>query len=331
MSNTASDIAEMISNSIPPHQHVSGDYTKFKKSIKKRGLDGLVQTWSQPTLETISIGDLTPLETQRQARTSWAQKMLKNLGGFDGYAFGVLSVARCPLTNTNYVFDGCGRMLIADAAGIESVPCLVYDLDKKSAAKYFAYNQKDGRRTLSPEAIFVNAYTAGDDDAQALGAVLDHCGLFVRGDTLYSVPHNPAKNNTCEIKYRAIAEGYKKIAGEDKDLCKQARDMIYRAFATKSEGDFHIQQDLYWAVLQLLVTYPETQKNGLNRNFQKYLDYLGDGNSQGQITRSWKDAKGLTGNVGISKTLAYNLLQSWRQSKISTRGVQNLALRNLNS
>lgn len=316
----------LLAQALKPHTFTRGDIYKTQKRVRKLGNAVELNSHLKPTFEYIALKDIEQIETQRNAKSDWAGKMVNNLSGFDWLAFGALSIARDPDTNINYCFDGTGRQLIAVAAGLDTetqVPCLVYTIPQSLAAKYFSYNQDKGRRKLSKEVIFINSWTAGDKDSIELGTVLDYCGLYIQGDTNTTVPHTPIQPTTAEIKFRTIDEGYRKIAKQDKTVCKQAKDLIYTAF-NDEQGNLAISGDLYWAILQLLVSYPQIRKGVMFKSLQKYLEYLAIGKTQGQVTKEWKDAKGLSGNVGVSKVLAYNFLQSWKNFKSCPTSVKTL-------
>lgn len=305
---------------------IKGDVDKLQNNVAKKGLHKILNKQYQPKFQLVKLKDIEPLESQRAAGVAWAEKMLKNLGGLDMLAFGVLSLAQDPKTGVYYDFDGNGRCLIAKAMGDEEIelPAMVYPIDKQKAAKYFSYNQKKGRRTLSPETIFVNTHIAEDEEAQEIGDVLDYCGLFVKGDCAKQIPE-PYVPGTCEISYRGISEAYLKIASKDKRVCKQARDIVYNAFINKGDNaEGRIANDVYWAVLQTLVSFPAVREGNLNKSFQKYLDAQATLHNQGQMAKSWKgDIKGVTGNVSVSKTLAFHLITGWRSSKFSNGYVVN--------
>jgi len=305
---------------------IKGDVDKLQKKVEKKGLHNILNTQYTPKFQLVKLKDIEPLESQREAKTGWAEKMLNNLGGLDMLAFGVLSLAHDPKTGVYYNFDGNGRHLIAQAIGDQEMelPAMVYPIGKKQAAKYFSYNQKKGRRTLSPETIFVNTHIADDSEAKEIGDVLDKCGMFVKGDCAKQVPE-PYVPGTCEISYRGISEGYLKIAKRDVRVCKQARDIVYNAFINKSDdAEGRIANDVYWAVLQTLVSFPQVRDGNLNKSFQKYLNAQATLNTQGSMAKSWKgEIKGISGNAGISKILAFHLITGWRSSKFSNGYVEN--------
>jgi hypothetical protein len=295
------------------HSKFRGDADAVVKSLEKKGLRGKVLNRDiKPRLEFIDIDLLEPLETQRWTKGNWIVDRHEDIGGFDMVANGVLEVARDPDTGRYGVWNGCGRLGLAQTnGGIDQLPCVVYDLTWKRAAFYFAYNQDRGRRTLSKESIFVNAVASGDEESVQWESRIGFLGLYVKGDTDHAVPH-PQDPSSVEIRYRSLVEGYK-LANGDMALQRHARDMIFGAWSRRDEGCPMINQDLYWAVIVFLRTFPDARKNGMNRSFQKFLDWLAEGKTQSSASKAWKDVKGLSGNSGVSKQLALGLAKAFRE------------------
>lgn len=303
----------------PVHGFFRGDADKSVAKIVKIGANRPINTHIIPTLEWLSIHQLIPLESQRVTKQKWTDKRLAELGGLDMWAFGTLSICRDPRDNINYVWDGCGRLalaqLFAASANMDDflVPCVVVEGDKEAAAFYFGYCQdsQQGRRTLSKEVLFVNRWYSGDKTARAEGSLLNQLGLFIKGDTDMAVPQ-PVSPGAVEVGYRAFAEGLK-IAKNDLGLVREARDMIVNAWANNPNGCRIINQDIFWAVIMMLRIYPECRdtgrKNIYNANFKKFLNHVAAGKDQSKV--KWKD-EGLSGNSGVAGQLAYGLLRAWR-------------------
>lgn len=296
---------------IPMHNKFRGDAESVIKKLAKKQANITSNDHLVPQLRFITTDDLVPLESQRVTKENWTIKRLEALGGLDMWAFGTLSVCYDHRDNTHYVWDGCGRLALAQLHGLKSVPCIVIEGKKEQAAFYFGYNQdsSQGRRTLSKEVLFVNRYYSGDNTAIKEADLLTQLGLYIKGDTDYSVP-NPTPSGYVEIGYRAFAEA-NKIANNDIDIQRQARDMIVSAWNNNPNGCRMISQDIYWALIQFLTSYPEARKNGLNTSLQQHLSHIAMGKDQSKVT--WKE-KGLSGNSGVSKILALGFLKSFKDS-----------------
>jgi hypothetical protein len=296
------------------HDKFRGDSARIVKRTTKKGIHQQVLNGHlRPRLEWIKLEDLNPLETQRETNESWVTKRLEDRRGVDMLALGALSVALDPEDNEYYVWDGCGRWAVVKANGaLTEVPCLVYDITRAQAAFYFAYNQDRGRRSLSKEVIFVNAWTSGDHEALIWGQRLSTLGCYIEGSTGYAVPH-PQQPGQVEIRYRALVEGYK-IASGDMALQRQARDMIVQAWATTTSGCNVIHQDVYWALLEIFKRLPEMRKNSLNKTFSSFLAWVAQGKKQDGAANEWK-VKGLSGNANVSRQLAVGLFTAFQSSQ----------------
>jgi len=308
----------IATNSIP-HSMFTGDVNKTIIKLDKYQIAGkVINSEHKPRLEWLKTTQLVPMETQRETKDTWVIERQKRLHGVDMIALGCLSVARDPNDLQYYVWDGCGRWAIVDTnGGIDTVPCIVYDITKEKAAFYFAYNQEEGRRKLSREVTFVNAYVGGDEDAQIWGTRLDLIGCYIKANETSAGQVNTTGKNSGypEILFRALTDGYK-IAKGDITVQRQARDMIVSAWSTTSNGCPKIVTEVYWALIKLLVTFPDARKNGINKALQQYLNWLAMGKSQGGAAKDWKgkDAKGLSGNVGVANQLAHAFVKSFKES-----------------
>jgi len=290
------------------HTMVRGDKEKTVKFIVKNALNTIQNKEIVPEYKLIPTKDLEPLESQRITKTEWVEKRLKDQGGLDMWAFGQIGVCYDPDDERYYVWDGNGRLALAQYVGLEHVPCMVVTGSKHTAAKYFAYNQDKGRRSLSKEVLFVNqVYSGLDETATEQQEQLKQLGLYVKGDTDLPVPY-PVPSNSIEVSYRTFDEGYK-IADGNLELMRQARDMIAIAWSQGNSVCATINQDMYWGVLYFLKFFENQRNSNTDQGLQVYLNGLGnDYVLQKEV--KWKP-KGLSGNSGIAVQLAYGLLCDW--------------------
>lgn len=310
---------DTASPEVQVHGFFRGNADSSVARITKVGANRAINTHVWPKLEWISINDLEPLESQRVTKQKWTDKRLEALGGLDMWAFGTLDVCRDPRDNKNYVWNGCGRLALAQlyarSAGLSDfvVPCTVIEGEKETAAFYFGYCQdsQQGRRTLSKEVLFVNRWYSGDISARREGQLLSQLGLYIKGDTDMPVPQ-PVQAGAVEIGYRAFAEGMK-IADQDVALVREARDLIVTAWSNNPNGCRMINQDIFWAVIMLLRVYPEVRdtgtKNSINKKFKQFLAHVAMGQDQNKVR--WK-MPGLSGNSGVAGELTYGLLKAWK-------------------
>lgn len=330
-----------LTPSIPMHSMYRGkDVSKTIKSITKVNGFREVNVDYKPELKEISILDLHPLDSQRETKEIWARKRLAEQG-MDWMAFQQLSVVKDKTDGKYYVWDGCGRLAIAQLyanyLGIADlkVPCIVHEGNKKQTAFYFAYVQDDGRRSMSKEVLFVSRwFSEQDNEAQEEAKKLTQLKLFVKGDSGKSVPE-VVFSDSYEIKYRTFHEALtnKYMANNDLKLLKQARDMVVNAFEENSRWDKVVPQDVLWAVTCLLQTFPDARNNGLNKALCKFLETIAMSNVKLMVS-TWKD-KGLTGNAGIAPQLALGMLKSfmgsgyWKSSFTVNNGVKQETLKEI--
>ena len=267
-------------------------------------------------LKDIKVSDLIPLESQRITKGNWVEKRLKEQG-MDWWAFGTLDVVKDVADQKYYVWNGCGRLAIAqlyaNSKGIEiSVPCCVIEGSKEEAAFYFGYSQDAGRRTLSKEVLFVNRWYSKDPDALAEGQQLDLLGLFIKNDSGMAVPENHTLGHH-EIGYRAFNEAlYNKLMADgDLTLLRQSKDMVVNACSKNPKWNNVIPQDMLWATTCFLKTYPVARKNGLNKAITDFLVLVALSSKSAQV--DWKE-KGLSGNAGVAPQLAYGMLKAFIKS-----------------
>ena len=307
------------------HSMVRGDVAKIKAKQDKKGLTGKIINPQfgkgqslEPKFMWLKTSSLTPLDSQRETNSKWVLERQEARGGLDMLAFGALSVAHDPNDNNYYVWDGCGRWAIANInEAIDTVPCLVYEMTKSQAAFYFSYNQQEGRRNLSREATFVNGVKGGDPEHLEWAKRLDAIGAYIKlNESCEGIVNSGAREQGYpEILARALTDGYK-LSGNDLSICRQARDMIVTAWGTSDEGCPKIVTEVYWALIVVLKSIPESRKNGLHTAMQKYLNWLAEGKTQGRSMKDWKGnkLKGITGNVGIAKELGYAFAQAFISS-----------------
>lgn len=293
------------------HSKFLGDKTgkTIQKKLNKSSSNRIYNTNLNLRLLNLKLKDLVPLDSQRFTKEKWVTDRLVDQEGLDMWAFGTLSVCYDSRDDKFYVWDGCGRHALATAMNLEEVPCVVIDGKKEQAAFYFAYSQERGRRTLSKEVLFVNRFYSGEAEAMSEAEILKSLGMYVQGDTDYSVP-NPAPAGYINIGYRAFSEGLT-ISGNDINLCLQARNMIATAWGNNPNGCTVINQDIYWGLIKLLQVYPEARINTLNRALQQCLNGIAIQRDQNRV--NWKP-KGLSGNSGVAPILAWGLFEEFESS-----------------
>jgi hypothetical protein len=277
------------------HSMFSGNIEHVLTVIRENGWDQELYANIKPVAQWLNTKQLIPLETQRKTYDRWILKVLAHCQGFDWVAFNSLSVAHDKKTGKYYVFDGCGRLALAQIYNIEQVPCLVFDLDQQSAAHYFAFMQDEGRRKMDPETLFINKYYSGNIAADIEYKRLLAMDCYILGNTEYPVPQQ-TKPSYAQIKHAFLTRGYVKAGGrlddtvnnvdaltlmrESVDLVKQAWFPQYKYNLAGSkkpwtpETGFIIRQDLYMGLITLLRIYPEFRINNNKKMHGHLADYL---------------------------------------------------------
>ena len=309
-----------------------GDYEKTIREIQMNGWNNILNK-TPITLQLLKIDDLESLESQRETNSKWVRDRLKHLNGLDMFAFGAISVALTP-QGKYLVYDGLGRYNQAKVVGLNEIPCLVTKMSAKEASFYFSYNQSKGRRSMSPEALYVNAFVAEDDEAIAIAKIMQFAGLYVQGNTQYPVPH-PKHTDAVEVKFRTIndavtmyardPEGY--LSDWDNKWCKQilkiTTKLLVGAFDEK-----HIQQDLFWATSKIVskcMQEDHGRKDSVDNpgyktlaKLKEYLDAQGGNYNQKTFVAQWKILnKGTTGNIGKVGELTDELITHWKSTKFA--------------
>jgi hypothetical protein len=292
------------------HSKFKGDARELIEAIVKKGLNREVNSLRRGHHEVLAPQQLTPLESQRNAKSSWVKKALTLGDGFDRIAAGLIQVARTP-NGENLVWDGCGRLALAEACDIQDLDCWVFDLSAQEAAHYFVYVQKTSNRSLKPGELFINAYEKGATEAVEFAEVLKRLGLRIQGADDYWVPRVTIaqRKDYPEVRERSVKQALK-YAGKagydldltnlsdsrkttvlkmtDEDIVRFARDTIVQA----GWNDDQIRQDLLPGLVIVYKCYPELFFNGLNTNFRSYFKALA-----GTVTQGKLEFKKIGGNL----------------------------------
>ena len=330
-----------LTPAVPMHSMYRGkDVSKTIKAVSKANGFKEKNINYDPKLILISIADLHPLDSQRETKEAWARKRLTEQK-MDWMAFQQLSVVKDIDDGKYYVWDGCGRLaiaqLFANCQGIPDlkVPCIVHEGEKKQTAFYFAYVQDEGRRSMSKEVLFVNRwFSEQDEEAQKEAQLLTQLKLFVKGDSGKSVPE-AVFSDFYEIKYRSFHEAVTNqyMANNNIKLFEQAKDMVIHAFEKNQRWNKIVPQDVLWAVTCLLQVFPSAQNNGLNTALCGFLESIAMGDLKATVEQ-WKE-KGMSGNAGVAPQLALGMLKSfmasgyWKGGFTTNNGIKQATLENI--
>jgi hypothetical protein len=282
----------MVSVQPTMHSKFKGDATGLVKRLQKAGIHKKqINATKRGHYERIKIADMVPLDSQRNVTESWIYKVLKMADGFDWIAAGLQFVARDPITGINYIWDGCGRLALAEINEINELDCWVMEMTQAEAAHYFVHVQKTAKRSLDPSIIFCNAYAHGESSALHWSMILQRLGLRVQGaDDLWVPKILPQDRiNYPQVKLRAVEQAMKyadRRGNQEQDnlsnidLIKFARDTIVFA----GWNDDQVRQDLLPGLVIFYSVYPEAMKNGLNTMIRDWFKGLAQTTKQSRLT-----------------------------------------------
>ena len=311
------EIPYSIINTPAYHDKVKGDVVDLTEYLDKNNLARVVKG-TTGRHEVIATQDLIPLESQRNAKTAWIKKALKLSGGFDTVAAGIIQVARDPITGQNYVWDGCGRLALAQAAGVNELNCWVVDLSPKTAAHYFVYTQKTSNRSLQAGELFINAYETGEPDAIAFADLLLRLGMRIQGADDYWVPRVSIleKHNYPTCAERSVRHALR-LANGDESIVRYARDTIVDA----GWNDDQIRKDLLPGLVIVYMAYPEMMRNGLSKALRQYFKNLA-----GTVSQSKLQFKQLGGNMHNreAESVAIGIVKAFRDSPAMRPSYSNI-------
>jgi hypothetical protein len=206
---------------------------------------------------------------------------------FDWMAFGVLSVAR--RNGEYFVFDGAGRLSAAKRrADIETVPCVVFDVDSvQSEASAFRSSNTE-RRGVSALDKFRAALVEGDPIARAVKAEVERLGLRI-----YDNSSDPMGINCIAWCMAAL--------GRDHDRFVRVMNL-----AVRIPRDQGLTKDLLQAIEYAVRNLPMSQQS---RFASRLVDFSAE-----QLIRKITKAKHLYGQggekvcgIGLVEALNHNL------------------------
>ena len=307
------------------HTKFKGDAESLARKLQRAGIYLAQKNHTRRGRhQLMAIADMTPLESQRNVTENWIVKVLKMAQGFDWIAAGLVFVARDPVTGINYVWDGCGRLALAEASGITHLDVWVLEMTTQEAAHYFVHVQKTAKRGLDASIIFCNAYACGDPDAIAMAGLLDRLGVRVQGADDVTVPAVPEASRHLypRVKLRSIEQSLKyaqrrgaeaQLQVSNEDLIRFARDTIVQAGWTDDE----IRQDLLPGLVIFYSCFPEAMRNGLATAIRNWFQNLSGTTKQARLP-----FKELGGNIHNREpeSVALGIVKAFRGSPLCNKG-----------
>ena len=254
------------------HRKVTGDAPSSIKRLQKNNINSAI---GAPAIQQfVPTDDCVPFDYNRETRVEWATKCLVDAGGFDWKLFGSIEGILNPQTNKIEIWDGLGRLCMAQLAGITSIPVLVRTDGNPGAM--FVLKQKLRNRSLNQEAFFVaaassyvNVGTTTDrrTDSQISRDLkaLEYIGLRVEsGDKFF--PQVQDASAYPSVKISALRRSLK-LAGDDLDVVKKSRDIIHQAYASAD----YVGKELLEGFTFLFTAIPDAQRNTTYKKLGKFL------------------------------------------------------------
>jgi hypothetical protein len=298
------------------HSKVTGDIESAKKKISKKSSS--IPTGNIAQWEMILTSDCVPFDYNRDTKSEWCSSTLAKEGAFDWQLFGVIEGIRNLKTNKVEIWDGLGRLALAQFSNITQIPVIIHDAGSAEAGALFVKKQKSRNRSLNQESHFVagcSVITKGgtidkktDTSLKNELRVLSAIGARVEGgvDTFYPTTADPAKHP--KIKINALRRALV-IANQDVSTLKAARDFIVFAYGAEVE----LGKELFEGATLMFAACPAATKNGTFKSLCNFLKSM-NGIPQGKLP-----FKKLGGNQhnDEARSVAFGFLEMF---KVSTFG-----------
>lgn len=250
---------------IQTHSLVRGDLEKTILNLQKKGIHGKVTNADRRGKHVVlNPSEIMPIDSQRDTYLAWVEKTLTHRRGFDYLAAAPINVFK---TEEGYkCWDGIGRLAMAQVQGLSEIDAWITDGNEKEASYYFVYNQKDGRRTLSPEIVFSNEVACEDLDALTLLHQMEMVGVCVRTNAEKVLP---ISSKDPEIKINAFKKALL-IANNDLTILKMVRDTITYAYPNATL----LRAELYTGLTWVYTVYEGARRPGSTFNaLNKFLKH----------------------------------------------------------
>jgi hypothetical protein len=293
------------------HAKVVGDIASSQKKIQKKNLSKIIGT--MPIQQIVDTDRCIPFDHNRDTKTDWINNSLEKEGGFNWQLFGSIEGIENPKDNTIEIWDGLGRLALAQSIQINKIPVIIHKQGTPGAL--FVKKQKLRNRTLNQEAYFVCAASVleqggtvdpkTDKETERVLFVLQTCGLRIESGINNFYPKSNKPNLNPKIQVNAVNRALKISKGSDAEL-RLARDMIFGAYPT---GD-HIGKELFEGCVFLFSASPSAGKNG---TYKSLCDFLKSMNNIAQKDLPFKQLGGNQHN-DEARSVALGLWEMWSKS-----------------
>jgi hypothetical protein len=296
------------------HSKVVGDIAASQKKIQKKNLSIVMGT--MPLQKIVDTSICVPFDYNRDTKVEWATNCLDKEGGFNWQLFGSIEGIENPITGAIEIWDGLGRLCLAQLANVQKIPVIVHKHGSPGAL--FVKKQKLRNRTLNQEAHFVSYVSVieqggtVDDktDKEIVNEinVLNTCGLRVESGINNYAPKTSQVATSPRIAINAVRRALKITKGNVAEL-KAARNMIFNAY---SSTDF-IGKELFEGCVYLFAASPNALKNG---TYKSLCDFLKSMNNISQKDLPFKHLGGNQHN-DEARSVAIGIWEMWSKSSFA--------------
>lgn len=295
------------------HSKVVGDIDASFKKVQKKNLTRIIGTIAHQ--EIVPTNTCVPYDYNRDTNVSWATKCLADEDGFNWQLFGSIEGIRNHSTGEIEIWDGLGRLAMAQLADIPSIPVIVHD--QGSPGALFVKKQKLRNRTLNPEAHFVSYASAlsgtrpimSDSDDKKIEnelKTLKLLNLRVESGINNYFPQGVSTTLNPKISISALRRSLK--VGKVAEL-KLARDMIVGAYPKADE----LGKELFEGCVFLFAACPAAGKNGTYKSLCTFLQSM---NTMPQNKLPFKQLGGNQHN-DEARSVALGLWEMWSKADCS--------------
>jgi len=294
------------------HTKTTGNIDSAVARIQKNNLSRVIgQMALQQVVDTDSC---VPFDYNRDTKVEWATKCLQDANGFDWQLFGSIEGIENPMTKQIEIWDGLGRLCMAQLSNVAKIPVVVHK--QGSPGALFIKKQKLRNRTLNQEAFFVAAAstyikdgTVQDKKTDTLLkrdlAALSKVGLRVEGGTDNFFPRGINVKHFPKVKVNALRRSLA-IANDDTTVVKTARDWIYQSYP---DSDY-VGKELLEGATFLFAACPDAGKNG---TYKALCDFLKSLNATAQDKLPFKKIGGNQHN-DEARSVALGIVEMFKNS-----------------
>lgn len=300
------------------HSKVVGDITLSQTKVQKKGLSKIIGT--MPLQQVVNTDQCEPYDYNRDTKVEWATKCLQDEGGFNWQLFGSIEGIENPKTNSIEIWDGLGRLCMAQLANVMTIPVIVHKAGSPGAL--FVKKQKLRNRSLNQEAHFVSYCSAlpdgvvvnkkEDDRIQVELDSLKTIGVRVESGVGNFYPKNVPIHNHPKISISAVRRSLK-ITNDSVTELQLARNAIFGAYPSND----NIGKELFEGLVLLFRACPNAGKNGTYASICDLLKYKAGGQEQKAVSSEFKALGGNQHN-DEARSVALGLWESWNTSKFPT-------------